>query len=114
MLDSFLIFDAVEHLFTAPMFIHPHFLLELSPHSLLMNCCVLCSFVPVCLRHMFEVEQSEYEKEQIDWSYIKFNDNKVNFLYSTVLCYAVLYGICCDCCTAHAAPLGAVILRSIS
>ncbi|CAM9383790.1 unnamed protein product, partial [Sphacelaria rigidula] len=41
-----------------------------------MNCCVLCSFVPVCLRHMFEVEQSEYEKEQIDWSYIKFNDNK--------------------------------------
>lgn len=27
---------------------------------------------------MFEVEQLEYEKEQIDWSYIKFNDNKVH------------------------------------
>ena len=31
-----------------------------------------------CLgRHMFEVEQVDYDKEQIDWSYITFNDNKV-------------------------------------
>lgn len=28
-------------------------------------------------RHMFEVEQIDYEKEMIDWSYITFNDNKV-------------------------------------
>lgn len=28
-------------------------------------------------RHMFEVEQVDYDKEQIDWSYITFNDNKV-------------------------------------
>lgn len=35
-------------------------------------------------RHMFEVEQSEYEKEQIDWSYIKFNDNKVSTVVGTV------------------------------
>lgn len=34
-------------------------------------CCV------VCTRHMFEVEQIDYDKEQIDWSYITFNDNKV-------------------------------------
>lgn len=26
---------------------------------------------------MFEVEQVDYDKEQIDWSYITFNDNKV-------------------------------------
>lgn len=31
----------------------------------------------VCTRHMFEVEQIDYDKEQIDWSYITFNDNKV-------------------------------------
>ena len=33
-------------------------------------------------RHMFEVEQVDYEREKIDWSYITFNDNKVQ--YSTV------------------------------
>ncbi|CAM9378853.1 unnamed protein product [Hapterophycus canaliculatus] len=27
-------------------------------------------------QHMFEVEQVDYDKEQIDWSYITFNDNK--------------------------------------
>ncbi|CAN0259525.1 unnamed protein product, partial [Laminaria digitata] len=27
-------------------------------------------------QHMFEVEQIDYDKEQIDWSYITFNDNK--------------------------------------
>ena len=30
-------------------------------------------------RHMFEVEQMDYEKERIDWSYIAFKDNKVHF-----------------------------------
>lgn len=33
---------------------------------------------------MFEVEQSEYEKEQIDWSYIQFNDNKVSVFIRTL------------------------------
>lgn len=33
-------------------------------------------------RHMFEVEQVDYDKEQIDWSYITFNDNKVTVVYS--------------------------------
>ena len=28
-------------------------------------------------RHMFEVEQIDYKKEQIGWSYISFNDNKI-------------------------------------
>lgn len=32
-------------------------------------------------RHMFEVEQIEYEKEEIDWSYITFNDNKVHVVH---------------------------------
>lgn len=36
-------------------------------------CCV------VLTRHMFEVEQIDYDKEQIDWSYITFNDNKVRW-----------------------------------
>ena len=31
----------------------------------------------VLVRHMFEVEQIDYDKEKIDWSYITFNDNKV-------------------------------------
>ena len=34
-------------------------------------CCMILT------RHMFEVEQIDYDKEQIDWSYITFNDNKV-------------------------------------
>ncbi len=36
-------------------------------------------------RHMFEVEQVDYDKEQIDWSYITFNDNKVTRFDSTRL-----------------------------
>ena len=36
-------------------------------------------------RHMFEVEQVDYEKEQIDWSYITFNDNKVQYCSSVPL-----------------------------
>ena len=32
-------------------------------------------------RHMFEVGQVDYKKEQIDWSYIPFNDNKVLYPY---------------------------------
>ena len=33
-------------------------------------------------RHMFEVEQVQYEKDQIDWSYITFNDNTVQYCSS--------------------------------
>ena len=32
-------------------------------------------------RHMFEVEQIDYEKEQICWNSIPFADNKVQYLY---------------------------------
>lgn len=41
-----------------------------------MQLCVWCATT----RHMFEVEQVDYDKEQIDWSYITFNDNKVNVI----------------------------------
>lgn len=39
---------------------------------------------------MFEVEQCEYEKEQIDWSYIKFNDNKVSLFIFVMLNYRTI------------------------
>ena len=33
-------------------------------------------------RHMFEVEQIDYKKEQIGWSYILFfTDKKVQYIY---------------------------------
>ena len=32
-------------------------------------------------RHMFEVERIDYKKEQIGWSYIPFNVNKVLYPY---------------------------------
>ena len=28
------------------------------------------------LQHVFKMEQEEYKKEEIDWSYIEFVDNK--------------------------------------
>lgn len=40
------------------------------------NCVADFDLFDDCSRHMFEVEQVDYEKEQIDWSYITFNDNK--------------------------------------
>ena len=39
-------------------------------------------------RHMFEVEQVDYEKDEIDWSYITFNDNKVQYCSSVPLLFS--------------------------
>ena len=46
-------------------------------------------------RHMFEVEQVEYEKDQIDWSYITFNDNKVQYCSSVPINLLSNRGVTC-------------------
>lgn len=36
-----------------------------------MSCFVLCFF-----QHVFKMEQEEYRKEEINWSYVEFIDNQ--------------------------------------
>lgn len=62
----------------------------------------LCDSMHLCLsQHVFKMEQEEYTKEEIDWSYIEFVDNqdvldlieKVEFLWRHTIIIVVIMRI---------------------
>lgn len=55
-------------------------------------------FATSILQHVFKMEQEEYTKEQIDWSYIEFVDNQdVLDLIEKVSCFFLIACFCFLC-----------------
>ena len=45
------------------------------------------------LQHVFKMEQEEYTKEEIDWSYIEFVNNQdvLDLIEKVFSCYTIFY-----------------------
>jgi myosin-5 len=50
--------------------------------------------VIACLQHVFKMEQEEYTKEEINWSYIEFVDNQDVLDLIEKVFYCLLDGLC--------------------